>query len=520
MDSDVEMLEGKPRVVVASSSPRADASRLPSPIVVDGADSPVTVVDSDKPEPASAPRSASSHINAIKPDPPASSAPHINAIKPDPPASSAPSPAPTPAPTTKPKSTKHRQRSPSPSPPPAPPPPLQTIRLEISLGGPDNYEVDIALMAKETGQRPPTPPPAVKQYESESEGEDAKDKDAPDDGGKGKKKKKKNLGAEYYDLNDPFIDDSELAVDERTYFAQTKQQGFYVSSGEVALLKDKTPKKPKSKRPALPPPEPIAGPSNFPHAHPQHTLLGRKDKDKEKEKEKENGTREAPIALISDAEDVSSANGKRKSLGPSDGGRKKRKVAEIQPFHPELEEAFDDLKSAIAKESWETKGKFPQQLKPRLCQVALKAIRLNEYDHNFFNIMPRLFPYNRFTMSKLIKRLIFPEHMALLVTRQDEILLELKGLADEGFPKAEEEWERSVAAWQKRQEKAKADGALPEEVPSTPPDAVSVPMDVDKADDGEGKDGKEDKAGHPPGKRYRLTERMKGLIWNLVCLSN
>ncbi|KAI0310606.1 hypothetical protein OF83DRAFT_1088259 [Amylostereum chailletii] len=153
--------------------------------------------------------------------------------------------------------------------------------------------------------------------------------------------------------------------------------------------------------------------------------------------------------------------------------------------------------------------------------------------------MPRLFPYNRFTMSvrapflpfrlaltsdapaqKLIKRLIFPEHMALLVTRQDEILLELKGLADEGFPKAEEEWERSVAAWQKRQEKAKADGMLPEEVPSTPPDAVSVPMDVDKADDGEGKDGKEDKAGHPPGKRYRLTERMKGLIWNLVCLSN
>jgi hypothetical protein len=46
-------------------------------------------------------------------------------------------------------------------------------------------------------------------------------------------------GNEYYDLGDPFIDDSELAVDERTFFAQTKQQGFYVSSGEVALLKDK-----------------------------------------------------------------------------------------------------------------------------------------------------------------------------------------------------------------------------------------------------------------------------------------
>ena len=83
--------------------------------------------------------------------------------------------------------------------------------------------------------------------------------------------------------------------------------------------------------------------------------------------------------------------------------------------------AIQDMKAAIAKgacahsssplflissrvqlcgpESWETKGKFPPSLKPVLAQVALKAIRLNEYDDNFFNLMPRLFPYNRFTMS-------------------------------------------------------------------------------------------------------------------------
>ena len=53
------------------------------------------------------------------------------------------------------------------------------------------------------------------------------------------KKQKKNIVSEYYDTSDPFIDDSELAIDERQFFAQTKQQGFYVSSGDVALLKDK-----------------------------------------------------------------------------------------------------------------------------------------------------------------------------------------------------------------------------------------------------------------------------------------
>jgi len=52
-------------------------------------------------------------------------------------------------------------------------------------------------------------------------------------------KQKKNVVSEYYDTSDPFIDDSELAIDEHQFFAQTKQQGFYVSSGEVALLKDK-----------------------------------------------------------------------------------------------------------------------------------------------------------------------------------------------------------------------------------------------------------------------------------------
>ena len=165
----------------------------------------------------------------------------------------------------KPKSTK--RRSPSPEPLPRPPPRIETIRLEISLGGPDNYAVDITQLAKQTGQRPPTPPPPLKQDSSESEGEDA----VPKGRGRGKAGRR-SAAAEYYDLDDPFIDDSELAIDERTFIAQTKQQGFYVSSGEVALLKDKSrdkdhrdrdgtspARKPKSKRNLVPSIIPLAG---------------------------------------------------------------------------------------------------------------------------------------------------------------------------------------------------------------------------------------------------------------------
>ncbi|KAI0046533.1 hypothetical protein FA95DRAFT_1559990 [Auriscalpium vulgare] len=465
------------------------------------------------------------------------------------PALAAPSPASSsghvpqfPPPAPKPKSVKAaRPRSPSPSPPPPPAPPLKTVRLEIRLGGPENYEVDVASLAKATGQRPSTPVAATKRYESESDGDgdgegdgaEAEGGDGAAETGKGKRGKRKNLAAEYYDLNDPFIDDSELAVDERKFFAQTKQQGFYVSSGEVALLKDKTPKKPKSKRSHLPPPEPIAGPSNFPH------VVKKADKDKEKEKEKEKeeekdrgrrsdtGTKEAPITLLDD-DDRSSSTAKRKNA-ESEAAKKKRKVVvDIHPFHPELEAAIEDLKAEIAKESWEVKGKFPLSIKPLLADIALKAIKLNEYDENFFNLMPRIFPYNRFTMMKLIKRTVFQDHMMLLTQRQDELLLQLQRTVNEGFEKAQEEYERSVQQWEKRQEKAKADGtgsASTEGTPSMPQIPLAsaddaAAMDVDKSADGDGKDGKDGKDSHPPFKKYKMTEAMKGTVWNLVCLSN
>ena len=50
-------------------------------------------------------------------------------------------------------------------------------------------------------------------------------------------------------------------------------------------------------------------------------------------------------------------------------------------------------------ENWESKGKFPPNIKPVLAKVALRAVVLGEYDDNFFNLMPRLFPYNKFTMT-------------------------------------------------------------------------------------------------------------------------
>jgi len=113
--------------------------------------------------------------------PPASAAAVLGGPAPTP-AVSASAPPLKPASTAKPRSKK--PRSPSPSPPPLQPPlPLTTIRLQIKLGGPENYQIDVSEMAKDTGQRAPTPPPRIKHPISDSEQE------PETDGGKKKKRR-------------------------------------------------------------------------------------------------------------------------------------------------------------------------------------------------------------------------------------------------------------------------------------------------------------------------------------------
>ncbi|KAH9929385.1 uncharacterized protein B0H18DRAFT_953565 [Fomitopsis serialis] len=457
----------------------------------------------------------------------------------------------------KPKSSK--ARSPSPAPPPPPQPPLRTVRLDIPLGGPEDYEVDIAALSKTTGQRSPTPPAPAKHDtsdESNSEGDDE------GDGNKLKKKRrKKNRASEYYDTADPFIDDSELAQDERTFFAQTKQKGFYVSSGQVALMNTAPPvsKKPKSKKVVLAPSASVAAAlSSAPIPASLAATLSQplvpsapKPPPSPKKVKIENGTRDVPITLPSDHEEAAPKPVKRKAeepraesiqSGSQESAKKRRKTREIQPFHPDLDEMFEELKVAIAKENWEVKGKFPPGLKPMLAKIALKAILLGEYDDNFFNIMPTLFPYNKFTMTKLIKRTVWRDHTTLLVERQEALLKELKVLADQGFPKAQEEWEKSVAAWERRHERTKDSateaGSTVHSVEGTPapggsdttttPRLTSRPSIEDGNDTGmehqddetAAQSGAAKRDAHPPGKKYRLTDTMKAIIWQLVCLSN
>jgi len=152
----------------------------------------------------------------------------------------------------------------------------------------------------------------------------------------------------------------------------------------------------------------------------------------------------------------------------------------------------------------------------------------------------------------------------MLVERQEALLNQLKKEADEGFSRAEEEWEKSVVAWgefahprfsfrcfwspfstnthsavDKRQKKAKTNDTLSvagneteshKRSPSDDPDPDHEHEDEDtvmQTEDASGKDGakgtkgkEKEKAEQPPAKRYRMTESMKAIVWELVLLSN
>ncbi|KAF7795790.1 hypothetical protein EIP86_006957 [Pleurotus ostreatoroseus] len=626
MPSDVEMLTDGPDAPPDGLRVDLHTARQ-SPITVDDSSAPST------PPPPPHALSAAPSTSGLDDAPAPAVAPTSSKEPKEPKKKKAPASArPSSSLGAKPKSAAAANaRSPSPSPPPAPArPPLETVRLEITLGGPEAYEVDIAQLSRESGQRAPTPVPA-KRDSSDSEGDDEGDggagPGAGDDGKHEKKKRrrKKNIAQEYYDVSDPFIDDSELAVDERMYFAQTKQQGFYVSSGQVALLTDNIginamltppspprapPKKPKSKKVTVLPPAasvaaalssaslpPLSVSVSVSNANPNGALsasapaststahkprssshgggigvkgesgsgigIGISIKGKGEDVDADGASASAMDVSMGEA---GGSSLKRKSpetdplsaQGQSHGsasGKKKRKF-DLRPFHPELEAMLQALQAAIAKENWETKGRFPQGLKPLLGQVALKAVLLGEYDDNFFSYMPKIFPYNRFTMMKLIKRTIWRDHVTLLQDRSKELLADLAALAQEGFPRAQEEWERAVVAWEKR-ERLKTDGTGAPSAEGTPAPAPASAGGEDAGNEaaaereheheqdheqdeheheheheGDGdvleSENAKDKAGgggrdahaHPPPKKYRLTDRMKAIIWQLVCLSN
>lgn len=165
-------------------------------------------------------------------------------------------------------------------------------------------------------------------------------------------------------------------------------------------------------------------------------------------------SRSAPLSSSSAQPPRTSAN--VFAFDPSPNKKDGKRVYDYQPVSATLEHQLDVLRQAVSKESFVPKNKFPTSVKPILMETALTAMRTGEYDDNFFNIMPNIFPYNRFTMHKMIKREVCEIRCAQLEEEIKTHVEELKGELDKVLPEAIKnydeqikKWEEDMAAWQR-----------------------------------------------------------------------
>ncbi|KIK61475.1 hypothetical protein GYMLUDRAFT_243647 [Collybiopsis luxurians FD-317 M1] len=159
----------------------------------------------------------------------------------------------------------------------------------------------------------------------------------------------------------------------------------------------------------------------------------------------------------------------------------KKDFIHITSFSPQLQDLLRRLQEAAASAIWVDR-KLPGTLKSVILQVAIRAIILDEYDNRFFSFISTVLPLNIRKVFKLVKRLVFQNHLELLTDRQEALLNELQRQIDEAFPKVKKRWE------EKREEYLQSSQLDPQQEIS--------------------------------GNRYTWNQDLKAIIWELILLSH
>ncbi|GAA6000291.1 hypothetical protein JCM10207_007943 [Rhodosporidiobolus poonsookiae] len=429
------------------------------------------------------------------------------------------------------KKKRRRRANRSPTPPlPAPAAPRPTIRLDIVLPSRktvvDVPEYNITQMARDKGLLPPEEEKKAEEH-SESEGEG--DGKAPAGGaGEGENgappKKKRKRGPNVivgrfggYDATDPFVDDSEAALYEPRFYARPKREGFFVCTGEVEVA-------PRRGR--------VKGSKNKPKVDENGNPVPAAPSRRRSNKVVVVGSDGKPLH---DAQPGSPAVGAAPAFGgPAAAAKPARKPGE---FSPELQADIDMLKVEVDKADFSVKNKFPPHMRELLTAVAYHALELGEYDDHFFAIMPKVFPYNLFTLKKLIKREVYPKRIDSMTKQQQEHLQHLQAGINQQYGPQRAEFEARHAAWEKHVAEgggvapAAAGGsgaATPRRTPepqapgfgeASP--AIKTPQ-IGAADAAEGSPalGKDDKDSAEPKWRFKFNEQMRYALYHATELED
>ncbi|ORX94159.1 hypothetical protein K493DRAFT_32219 [Basidiobolus meristosporus CBS 931.73] len=278
-----------------------------------------------------------------------------------------------------------------------------------------------------------------------------------------KKRRRRRFEVEDYDVNDPFIDDSELFIS-GLGLTKPKQDGFFVYKGplEMQSIYDdinssdafessgprKKSKKAKSgaktntsdtesarkenqpKEKANPKKQPNeADPKKRPWLDDDSSLdsfadtptksgISKKHSDHQKAKQSGEYKSSREDRPKSKKDEKSSKHHKYSH------DKKKKKPGSLPPLPSSIETLMTELREATAKESFENKAKFPPALRPVLTRIAnayMLATGAKSPDDDLVLHLTSILPYNKFTLKKLSTKIMLQERLRVQETQFEEL---------------------------------------------------------------------------------------------------
>ncbi|KAF9582894.1 hypothetical protein BGW38_010614 [Lunasporangiospora selenospora] len=143
------------------------------------------------------------------------------------------------------------------------------------------------------------------------------------------------------------------------------------------------------------------------------------------------------------AEPAHSQRPKVEIAADSSSGTGKAKAKSLFPLSPEVQKAFDAVAALAGKETWEVKTRFPPHIRQPLFDCAKVALstRASGYvvPESFFLHLQTIFPYNKFTLKKLIYKNILPPWI-------NELEVQKAGLIDQFGARTNMVWKSSGLA--------------------------------------------------------------------------
>ncbi|WVQ95912.1 hypothetical protein IAU59_003011 [Kwoniella sp. CBS 9459] len=342
-----------------------------------------------------------------------------------------------------------------------------------------------------------------------------------DDNRKSKKAKSKKKKPIDYDLNDPFIDDSEIMIDAPTHYARPKKEGFFVHAGMLELMEESPVKaKPRTTKAKARTSNAVPAPPKPPRRSLSAAVLSHQ--------RREAGFKGSEAEPIS----IDDSDGETKAAGPSKPKPTERRSGSLSPppgdddeeekddelnlkpveidrvlykssskdpallppylsFPTAVRRRLNALRAESEKHDWGsgTRGKFPDHLRGFLNAAGRAAYEhdlfgLNDRegaDKSFFLALPSALPYNEFTLRKLVTKLCYVGYWNWLQACEEEGIEQFKAMVNQEkddilskYEEAHKAWEIEVKEWDEKHPNAAGNPTAPSTSAQAEPMAIDT----------------------------------------------